>query len=338
MKGVLDSSGKRVVIQPPLHNERYGCFHPKLMLLFYEGSMRVVIGSANLVSEPYDYNELDNVVFIQDFPERPSTDPPCGINDLPQFARDIADLLDRMQVPRSVKQTLAKYDFSKAKAKIVASVSGVFEGDDDYKKFGHPRLATVIEQIGAADPLRPPRVEMQTSSLGAMTVQYLNELYTSFSGRDPYDNPAMRKMYKKPTSLPPINIVFPTWQTVERSKLGPPGAGTIFLSSEHWAKPTFPKSVMCDAISHRSGTLMHTKHVTFVYVMSCRSHNATAAAWGRLTLSKEKLPKLTMSNWELGVVLPMDKNSEYPSPYVRPAPKYRSDQQPWLQDLYHGFS
>lgn len=40
----------RVIIQPPLKDEKFGVFHPKLMLLFYGTSMRVVIGSANMVS------------------------------------------------------------------------------------------------------------------------------------------------------------------------------------------------------------------------------------------------------------------------------------------------
>ncbi|ORX46268.1 hypothetical protein DM01DRAFT_1377691 [Hesseltinella vesiculosa] len=217
--------------------------------------------SVDFINEQFPSDiSLVLVVFIQDFPERPSTDPPCGINDLPQFARDIADLLDRMQ----------------AKVKIVASVSGVFEGDDDDKKFGHPRLATAIEQIGAADPLCPPRVAMQ-------------------------DNPAMRKMFKRPTSLTPINIAFPTCKRLNVASLA---------LREHWAKPTFSKSVMCDAISHHSGTLIHTKYIIatlkesktptsstdqvilgWIYI---GSHTATAATWGRLTLSKKKLPKLTM--------------------------------------------
>jgi tyrosyl-DNA phosphodiesterase-1 len=39
----------RTIIQPPLKDDKYGVFHPKLMLLFYATHMRVVIGSANMV-------------------------------------------------------------------------------------------------------------------------------------------------------------------------------------------------------------------------------------------------------------------------------------------------
>ena len=66
-----------------------------------------------------------------------------------------------MQVPRSVKTELFRYNFSRAKAHIVASVSGIFEGDD-YKRYGHARLAQIVKELGAAD--RTPQVEMQVST------------------------------------------------------------------------------------------------------------------------------------------------------------------------------
>ena len=101
----------RIIIQPPLKDERFGVFHPKLMLLFYDTSVRVVIGSANM--ERYDYEDLENVVFIQDFPKM--TSPVKSVSELPAFARDICELLDHMQVPASVKSELLSFDFSKAK-------------------------------------------------------------------------------------------------------------------------------------------------------------------------------------------------------------------------------
>lgn len=39
----------RTIIQPHLKDQKFGVFHPKMMLLFYEAHMRVVIGSANMV-------------------------------------------------------------------------------------------------------------------------------------------------------------------------------------------------------------------------------------------------------------------------------------------------
>ncbi|KAG1454708.1 hypothetical protein G6F56_007251 [Rhizopus delemar] len=210
---------KRVIIQPPLKDGKYGVFHNKLMILFRSSSVRVVIGSANMI--PWDYEEMENVVFIQDFPEL--TQPLKSEHELPKFAKDISDVLDKMRVPSSVKDELLKYDFSKAKARIVASVSGVFEGEEDFKKYGHTRLADIVRDItGPLEESNYPKVEMQ---------------------------------------IPSVDIVFPTRDTVSDSRCGPSGADTICLNTATWQKPTFPKQVMCDAISHRPGTLMHSKKI-----------------------------------------------------------------------------
>ncbi|KAI8139443.1 tyrosyl-DNA phosphodiesterase I [Fennellomyces sp. T-0311] len=317
---------KRVFIAPPMKDENYGVFHPKLMLLIHDSSLRVVIGSANL--ERYDYNDLENVVFIQDFPLlAQAVDSP---EKLPRFAQDIYDLLGHMRAPPSVKTELFKYNFARAKAHIVASVSGVFEGNG-YKRYGHARLAQIVKEMGAADPSRPPQVEMQTSSLGSLNATYLHELYRSFSGIDPYANGGKPPRVPKTTELPPIDVIYPTRETVEGSKLGAPGAGTICLNTTSWRKHTFPKQVMCDAISFREGTLMHSKTNTY---MSIRSHNATVSAWGKLSLSKySKQPKMAISNWELGVVLPLYENSDIPVTYVRPPPRYKPSQDAWTQDI-----
>lgn len=45
----LQLSPYRTIIRPHLKDDKFGVFHPKMMLLFYEAHMRVVIGSANMV-------------------------------------------------------------------------------------------------------------------------------------------------------------------------------------------------------------------------------------------------------------------------------------------------
>ncbi|KAI7882772.1 phospholipase D/nuclease [Lichtheimia hyalospora FSU 10163] len=326
-------STTRTFIVPPLKDENWGVFHPKLMILVHENSMRIVIGSANL--ERYDYNDLENVVFIQDFPL--ASKATTSITHLPRFARDIANLLEQMHVPSSVQDELLKYDFSRAKAHVVASVSGNFQGHDQYRQYGHARLAQIIREIGAADPNRPPRIEMQTSSLGGLNASYLHELYRSFSGIDPYETSSKPVRMKNNEPLPPIDIIYPSMDTVLDSRLGPPGAGTICLNTSSWQKPTFPKQVMCDAISHRPRTLMHSKvniHWGRILIMDDdRSHNATMGAWGKLSIARDsKQPKMSINNWELGVVLPLYEDSDIPVTYIRPPPRYRTGQDAWTQE------
>ena len=59
---------------------------------------------------------MDNVVFIQDFPQ--FTEPLKSTSELPVFAKELYDLLDKMRVPSSVKEELLKYNFEKAKVSV----------------------------------------------------------------------------------------------------------------------------------------------------------------------------------------------------------------------------
>ena len=59
---------------PPFpHYMKYGTMHAKVMLLEFTDCVRVAISSANLV--PFDYNEVENIIFIQDFPLQKKTAP-----------------------------------------------------------------------------------------------------------------------------------------------------------------------------------------------------------------------------------------------------------------------
>lgn len=39
------------------------------------------------------------------------------------------------------------------------------------------------------------------------------------------------------------------------------------------------------------------------------------------------------SNWELGVVLPIYEETDIPAPYLRPPPRYQSNQDAWTQNM-----
>ncbi|CAG8499616.1 2853_t:CDS:10, partial [Ambispora leptoticha] len=188
-------------------------------------------------------------------------------------------------------------------------------------------------------------IECQTSSLGGLTRNFLEEFYRSARGMDPLTGPApKRRVTKKDkesgivegTPLPSISIVFPTESTIRESTYGPAGASTICFSRKHYNRDTFPKSLLRDCISERSGTLMHTKFILARKIQKddedqsaavknegdgegvasdkvgwfyCGSHNFTEAAWGKITNSRTNgQQQLRISNWELGVVFPLFKN------------------------------
>jgi tyrosyl-DNA phosphodiesterase-1 len=85
-----------------------------------------------------------------------------------------------MEVPASVKNELLLFDFSKAKAQIVASVSGVFEGERDYRKYGHTRLADVVNNItngNKEEKSFPNKIEMQVKSSRNLHLSSMFNLY-----------------------------------------------------------------------------------------------------------------------------------------------------------------
>ncbi|CAG8588546.1 9628_t:CDS:10 [Paraglomus occultum] len=355
------SKYKLTIVHPPMPPSGFGCFHPKLMLLFYENWMRVVISSANLV--PYDWDTMENIAFVQDFPVSGNT--VSSIDELPSFARDLCSFLTAMKVPAQVCDKLKEYDFTSAQAILVPSVAGTHRSSK-LKLYGHTRLAEAVRTLcGTLDDVQ---LECQTSSLGSLHQRFLEEFYRSASGLDPVDRSVGKK--KETSVTPKIAVGFPSLKTVQQSRHGPAGAGTIFLSRKHYEKSTFPKHVLRDSVSRRRGTLMHLKlilaytnqqpespnynsqstdassaksRVTGWYY--CGSHNFTMAAWGQLTTSRQnKQLQLTIKNWELGVILPIkeddniDDNNDrllssgLPIPFERPLRKYSTTDEPWVPD------
>ncbi|CAG8465208.1 4203_t:CDS:10 [Ambispora gerdemannii] len=337
-----------ILVNPPMLNSDFGCFHAKLMLLYYDNWMRVVITSANLI--PMDWEQMENVVFVQDFPllDTPASD----ISQQPEFAQDLSAFVLAMRekgaqdrVLIQVTDKLRHYDFSKAKAKIVGSVSGLHQGFGEMKKHGHVKLGQVVKEL--CGEMENVEIECQTSSLGGLTRSFLEEFYRSARGMDPLTGPAPRRRITKKDkesgivqepSLPPISIVFPTESTIRESKDGPAGASTICFSRKHYNKDTFPKSLLKDCISERSRTLMHSKFILARKIqkddndqnlaakneerdsedvandkVGCvtfnRSHNFTESAWGKITNSRTTgQQQLRIINWELGVVFPLFNN------------------------------
>jgi tyrosyl-DNA phosphodiesterase 1 len=120
-------------------------------------------------------------------------------------------------------------------------------------------------------------LECQGSSIGTYSVSWLNEFYYSAQGISPEKWLAIPKAKRSKVDLPPIKILFPSLDTVEKSVMGKPvsyilvgrlllntnevgqGAGTMFCRERQWNTATFPKQLFHDANSKRGGVMMHTK-------------------------------------------------------------------------------
>jgi len=121
----------------------------------------VVLPTANLVD--YDWRDIENTVFVQDLPLIP--DPASHDPQSHDFPTYLWGVLKSLNVPagllnlvntgyhelpvQSLEDLQSKWDWSKVRAKLVASIAGNYDGWYNVRMYGHPRLAAVIRDIGA---------------------------------------------------------------------------------------------------------------------------------------------------------------------------------------------
>ncbi|TIB66703.1 hypothetical protein E3P77_02144 [Wallemia ichthyophaga] len=368
-------------------------------------------------------------LFIQDFPPKGNTLDGSSSKQASAFETDWSWFLYKLKlndtlsgvaaemddIPLPNVNALSQWDFSRSKARLVASINGEHKGVDNIKRVGHARLADLIRGAGcgvdANGDLIDARgdsakhewfvdLECQGSSLGAYKAHWGREFYNSASGRfnlipGLQDDALAIKSKKKEVSKkwPPIKILFPTKKMAQENLGGPDMGGNMFMDAKKWLNADFPRDVMHRNPSKRGNIFMHAKticgilkhthsvtknkmagklkkaedgkeKVTFtsdedtdssatesevdttervtekdvaggwVYV---GSHNFTPSAWGRFT----KTGSLSITNWELGVFLPLygdDKvcnalADEYLT-YKRPVEKYGENDVPWMYTNY----
>lgn len=118
-------------------------------------------------------------------------------------------------------------------------------------------------------------------------------------------------------SLQKFRVYYPTAETIKDSIGGPDAAGIVCLRRAHYNSTSFPTECFRDHVSTRKGVISHNKllfargrhldgkALAWVYVGSA---NMSESAWGaQKVLKSGKMGKLTMRNWECGVVVPVPR-------------------------------
>ncbi|KAB5558681.1 tyrosyl-DNA phosphodiesterase-domain-containing protein [Coniochaeta sp. 2T2.1] len=318
---------------PPLNGP--GNMHSKLQILKFRTYLRIVVPTGNFV--PYDWGEtgvMENMVFIIDLPLIQDEEKQKG-NKLTPFGEELVYFLEKQTVPDRLVRSLRKYDFEETRRfGFVHSVAGG-HADDAWRRTGYCGLGRTVKDLGlSTDGL--VEVDILTSSLGAMTYDFLQMIYGACqgdSGLQEYEARTAPKSKKTADAAAAaerlqklrshLRVYFPSETTIDQSRGGRDNAGTIFFMSRWWDQTTFPKAVLRDCLSKRAGLLMHNKVIYvrrkpssgpssasstttagFAYVGSA---NMSESAWGRLVKDKASGgPKITCRNWECGVVLPVD--------------------------------
>ncbi|OBZ74283.1 putative tyrosyl-DNA phosphodiesterase [Grifola frondosa] len=351
----------------PFLRNGMGCMHMKL---FYKtGRVRIVVSTANLVE--YDWRDIENSVWIQDLPKRPSPiahDPKA--ND---FAAAMVRVLHASEsTDETIGDLRTHWDFTKVKVHLVPSIAGKHEGWPKVILSGHTALMRAVRDMGGRpDKGKDVVLECQGSSIGNYSTQWMNEFHCSARGDSAeswLDAPKSRRM-KLP--FPPVKILFPTAATVRESVLGEPGGGTMFCRRNQWQGAKFPRELFYQTKSKRGRVLMHSKMILATFRDSSNifghnraassdseteteeeeeeednepttkligwvyvgSHNFTPSAWGTLSGSAFN-PTLNIINYELGILLPLRTEDEANkiACWERPPKKYAlGKDEPWMQ-------
>ncbi|KAG8849219.1 hypothetical protein FRB91_010158 [Serendipita sp. 411] len=271
------------VMTMPFLRAGRGAMHVKLMLLFYKsGRLRIAIPTANLID--YDWRDIENTAWVQDFP--PLNRPIIGKDgNASSFASTLQMVLTKLNIPnalgamlidhpnlplQSVDMLSKGWSFSKATVKLIPSMAGKYEGWHQVLRQGHTALMKAIIDIGAhaGQTKRKARiseselvVECQGSSIGTYSPQWLQEIHSSCSGISPEKWLDKSKASRAKLPTPPIRILFPSLKTVTSSILGTDGGGTMFCRESQWNGANFPRELFHDSNSKRGGVLMHTKMI-----------------------------------------------------------------------------
>ncbi|WWC88676.1 uncharacterized protein L201_003589 [Kwoniella dendrophila CBS 6074] len=256
----------------------FGSAHMKYFWIFYKtGRLRVVISTANMVD--YDWEMIENTVFVQDFLPLPKATPLQADNRTHDFPLQFSRLFTHSRIHTGLRNLIkahpngskipftpeddfadmGKYDWSKVKVRIVMSIPGTYTGFEEINKLGISRLGKILNEEGWIPKSgQKLDVEFQGSSLGTYSLEWFSKFYSFISGKT-----AQQLVNRpKPGSWPDLRILFPTLANVEASQLGKGGGGTMFCGK---AFNDVTRNLFRDSRSKRGGILMHTKMLIAIF-------------------------------------------------------------------------
>ncbi|XPS78745.1 hypothetical protein M3J07_010756 [Ascochyta lentis] len=292
--------------------------HSKYMLLFSDNKLRIVVTTANMereywgeVRNDWQPGVLENSVFVIDLPRRGD-----GMveskDELTPFGQELVYFLEAQKLDKKVTEGVLKFDFSRTgHIAFVHSIGGTFDSTNGHPS-GLPGLSKAIRDLHL-DEVSSLELDYAASSLGAMDDALLQRVYLAARGL-PFTSESQTTARDIQADF---RIYYPTEETIQASIGGPDCAGIVSLKKTHYCSPTFPAACLRDYTSTRTGMISHNKllfargrHVhggafAWVYVGSA---NLSESAWGsQKVLKNGKMGKVSIRNWECGVIVPVAK-------------------------------
>lgn len=332
--------------------------HTKMMLLGYtDGSMRVVISTANLYEDDW-HNRTQGLWISPRLPALPEDADTTAGESPTGFKQDlmlylVAYKLSHLQ-PWIAR--IRKSDFSAINVFFIGSVPG---GHREGAVRGHPwgcaRLGSLLAKHAThVEPDIP--VVCQSSSIGSLGANIQPWIEQDILSNFRKDSTPVWRL----SQLPPFKMIYPSFGNVSRSHDGMLGGGCLPYGKSTNDKQPWLKNYLHQWKSgdrHRSQAMPHIKTYTrfnledqCVYWFVLTSANLSKAAWGAFNKKSNLQPCLRIYNYEAGVLfLPKfvtgkdtfplgnarDGVPAFPLPYDVPLTPYGPDDTPFLMDYLH---
>ncbi|CAL1541640.1 unnamed protein product [Lymnaea stagnalis] len=333
----------------------YGTHHTKMMFLLYETGLRVVIHTANLISNDW-YQKTQGIWISPVFPPLKS---PAEKGDSPTgFKSDLLQYLAAYKAPRLApwERHIQAHDMSAANVHMIGSVPGRHTLNNKHH-WGHLKLKKVLSERGPDSGLvKNWPVVGQFSSIGSLgtskEIWLLNEWGQSLSA-----------CKKEPSAILPaskLNLIFPSKDNIRLSLEGYNGGGCVPYSIKTASKQPWLTPLFCQWVSEGRGRSKAVPHIKTYTRCSpdgsqaawflVTSANLSKAAWG--VLEKDR-SQLMIRSYELGVLflpqffgcknafkvtshveeVPQSKIPIFPLPYDLPPKTYVKGDRPWFVDV-----
>ncbi|XP_017103766.2 probable tyrosyl-DNA phosphodiesterase [Drosophila bipectinata] len=333
--------------------------HTKMMLLAYsDGSMRVVISTANLYED--DWHNRTQGVWISPKLTALPEDADTGAGESQTgFKQDLMLYLVEYKISQLQPwiARIRKSDFSAINVFFVGSVPGGHrESTVRGHPWGHARLGALLAKHAAPINDRIPVVCQSSSigSLGANVQAWIQQDFVNSLKKDSTPLGVLRQM-------PAFKMIYPSFGNVSGSHDGMLGGGCLPYGKNTNDKQPWLKDYLHQWKSndrYRSRAMPHIKTYTrynledqSVYWFVLTSANLSKAAWGCFNKSSNIQPCLRIANYEAGVLFlprfvtgedtfPLGNNRDgvpaFPLPYDVPLTPYAPDDKPFLMDYLQG--
>jgi tyrosyl-DNA phosphodiesterase-1 len=310
---------------PPMRigsdENHYGSHHAKFVLAAYERCLVVSVHSCNAVDEN-GATTLTEVLWTQAFLLKNAASPPTS-----PFEESLIDYLTQAQWPGGAvggahvgPHSLRCFDFSPAKAALVATVPGVHRGADAKRRYGHLRVRALLDAERFDGRFVGSAVALQVGAVAKVTLPWLTELLASFGAghvddaaatplgaptlSDDDDGDACRAFFVWPTAKE-VRASAGGWATggglpAPRAALeGDAGAAALAACRARWRGGSDAEGRGRYPAHAKTFCRFDAADGAIAYLL-LGSHNLSRAAWGERVLQGNAL---RCKSYELSVLL-----------------------------------